>query len=290
MAPGLVLPLYTVDAFADRPFRGNPAAVCLNERALGARLMQAIAAEMNLSETAFLVPRDDGDWDLRWFTPAAEVDLCGHATLASAQVVFEEVEPGRAEVVFHTRSGPLRVVRAGDLCVMDLPADPPRPEPPAPGLLEGLGRAPAAVLASRAHWLAVYDTEADVRALAPDFARLGTLDRKVIATAPCAGQADFVSRFFAPGVGVPEDPVTGSAHCTLTPYWAARLGRERLEGRQVSRRGGTLYLEPAGDRVRIAGRALILLRGELTLPPPGPAPKDAAPPAAKTPRGPRADA
>lgn len=257
--------MYTVDAFTDQAFRGNPAAVCLNETWLKDAVLQHIAAEMNLSETAFLVPREDGDWDLRWFTPASEVDLCGHATLAAAHIIFSEVDAELREVHFHTRSGRLSVSRTGELLVMDFPSDPATTCAAPRDLIQGLGAEPEEVLASRAHYLAVYEREEQVRALSPDLSALGQLDRHVIATAPCAGRADFVSRFFAPRVGIPEDPVTGSAHCTLTPYWAQRLGEQRLEARQVSRRGGTLYVQDSGERVQIAGHAVSVLRGELSV-------------------------
>jgi PhzF family phenazine biosynthesis protein len=268
-AASRTVPLYVVDAFTDRRFGGNPAAVVLNERWLKDGLLQAIAAENNLSETAFLVPREDGDWDLRWFTPRVEVDLCGHATLASAFVLFEEVgeegEEGPDLVRFHTRSGVLPVRREGGCVVLDFPALPASPCAEPPGLAAALGVAPAEVHATASSWMVVLEDEAEVRALAPDFAALERLGRRVIATAPCRGRAHFVSRFFAPSVGVPEDPVTGSAHCTLTPYWAQRLGTNPLEARQLSRRGGTLYVEDRGERVGIAGHAVLVTRGEMRI-------------------------
>jgi len=261
------LPLYVVDAFTDRRFRGNPAAVVLNELWLKDSLLQAIAAENNLSETAFLVPREDGDWDLRWFTPRVEVDLCGHATLAAAFVLFEEVGEEGADapdsVRFHTRSGVLPVRREGGCVVLDFPAVPASPCAEPPGLAQALRAVPAEVQATANSFMAVFEEEGAVRALDPDMAALERLGRRVIATAPCRGQAHFVSRFFAPCVGVPEDPVTGSAHCTLTPYWAKRLGANPLEARQLSRRGGTLYVEDRGDRVGIAGHAVLVTRGEM---------------------------
>jgi PhzF family phenazine biosynthesis protein len=257
------LALYQVDAFAGRVFAGNPAAVVPLDRWLPDGVLLAIAAENNLSETAFLV-RDGGGYHIRWMTPAAEVDLCGHATLASAWVVMNLLEPGRPDVVFASKSGPLRVRRDGERLALDFPSRPPgAAEDTAHDALAGaLGRRPAEALVSR-DYLAVYASEADVRALAPDMARVAGLDRMgVIATAP--GQdCDFVSRFFAPAVGVPEDPVTGSAHCTLVPYWSARLGRPRLFARQVSRRGGELWCEDRGDRVLIAGHAALYLTGAI---------------------------
>src|SRR5207248_2502209 len=248
------LPLYQIDAFAEGPFTGNPAAVCPLEEWLPDDVMQAIAAENNLSETAFFVSEAEG-YHPRWFTPTTEVDLCGHATLASAFVVFRWLKPQHSEVIFTTQqAGPLSVTRDGELLALDFPARPPEPCPLPPRLDRALGRPPVAVLAAR-DYLAVYETVDDIRALTPDFAAIAALDRfAVIATAPGSGGIDFVSRFFAPARGVDEDPVTGSAHCTLIPYWAERLGKCRLEARQLSRRGGALSCAMRGDRVTIAGR------------------------------------
>ena len=264
------IPLYQIDAFvADGPFTGNPAAVCPLDAWLPEHVMQAIAAENNLSETAFFVPEDDG-YRLRWFTPTVEVDLCGHATLASAYVVFRWLQPEGSTVTFHTeKAGTLTVARDGDLLALDFPSRPPTPCAVPEGLAAALGKPPAAVLAAR-DYLAVYDDAADVAGLTPDFAAVAALDRfAVIATAPGTGPGtgdiDFVSRFFAPARGVDEDPVTGSAHCTLIPYWAGRLGKDRLAARQLSRRGGALTCALAGDRVRIAGRALPYLEGMITI-------------------------
>ena len=258
------LAFYQVDAFADEPFAGNPAAVCLNETWLPDDVMQAIAAENNLSETAFLVPEGEG-WALRWFTPTTEVDLCGHATLAAAAVLFDG-EDDDDDLVFATASGPLRVRRTGDIFELDFPAIPPLPltgAPPA-ALIEGLGRAPSEVLDAGHNFLCVFGSEGEVAALTPDFGTLGTLgDKRVIATAPGASaDVDFVSRFFAPTVGVDEDPVTGSAHCSLAPFWADRLGQTTLEARQISARGGALQVEDRGGRVLLRGRAVIVIRGE----------------------------
>jgi PhzF family phenazine biosynthesis protein len=261
------IPIYQVDAFTDRPFAGNPAAVCLYETWLPDDVLQRIAAENNLSETAFLVPHlETEEWELRWMTPRCEVDLCGHATLAAAWVLLEEVQPERDAVVFHTRSGALIVRRAGDGLEMDFPARPPEAAPQVPrALAEGLAAAPAEVHLGGAHnFLCVFPSEADVAALAPDFRRLVEARRSVIATAP-GGDVDFVSRYFAPLVGIDEDPVTGSAHCTLAPYWAERLGRRTLSARQISARGGDLEVEVRGKRVLLRGRAVIVLRGELYL-------------------------
>ncbi len=257
------LPIYQVDAFTDSLFGGNPAAVCPLEAWLPDAAMQAIAAENNLSETAFFV-RDGGDYALRWFTPTVEVDLCGHATLAAGHVVFHYLEPQRETVSFHTlKAGTLIVTRRADMLVMDFPARPASPAPPPPGLFAALGGAPREVLRARDH-LIVYDTAAEIVALNPDLAALAKVDCwAAIVTAPGESGVDFVSRFFAPAQGVPEDPVTGSAHCTLVPYWAKRLGKMQLEARQLSRRGGALYCALQGDRVNIGGRAVVYLDGQI---------------------------
>ncbi|MDZ7264260.1 MAG: PhzF family phenazine biosynthesis protein [candidate division KSB1 bacterium] len=254
-------PLYQIDAFTSQVFAGNPAAVVLLPYWLDDRTLQSIAMENNLSETAFLFRQAD-HYELRWFTPVAEVDLCGHATLASAYVVFQFLEPASRSVTFKTRSGLLAVQREDDLLAMDFPARRALPAPPVDYLLKGLGVTPDEVLVARDH-LVVYPSEAIVRALKPDMALLAQLDSLgVIATAP-GEEADFVSRFFAPKVGVPEDPVTGSAHCTLIPYWSERLGRKKLQAQQVSARGGELFCEDQGTRVKIAGRAALYLKGEI---------------------------
>lgn len=258
------IPLYQIDAFADRVFTGNPAAVCPLAAWLPDATMQAIAAENNLSETAFFVP-EGGDYGLRWFTPAVEVDLCGHATLASAHVVLEHLEPERDLVRFSTRSGPLKVSRADGLLVMDFPANPPKPCGSVAGLASAIGMEPREALSTRDHYLAVLTDEDAVLGLSPDFAALAALDRwAVIATAP-GRDADFVSRFFAPRKGVPEDPVTGSAHCVLTPFWADRLGKEEMTARQLSRRGGTMRCRLRGDRVEMAGRAIPYMQGTIRI-------------------------
>ena len=257
------LPIYQVDAFTDSLFGGNPAAVCPLEAWLPEAAMQAIAAENNLSETAFFV-RDGGDYALRWFTPTVEVDLCGHATLAAGHVVFHYLEPQRETVSFHTlKAGTLIVTRRADTLVMDFPARPASPAPPPPGLFAALGGAPREVLRARDH-LIVYNTAAEIAALNPDLAALAKVDCwAAIVTAPGESGVDFVSRFFAPAQGVPEDPVTGSAHCTLVPYWAKRLGKMQLEARQLSRRGGALHCALQGDRVNIGGRAVVYLDGQI---------------------------
>ncbi len=259
------VPLYQVDAFAERAFTGNPAAVCVLDDWLPDDLLQSIAAENNLSETAFVVPRE-GPWGLRWFTPRAEVDLCGHATLASALVVFERLQPDARSIRFETRSGEVSVDREGELLVLDFPTIAAHPCTDTPDLYACLGRAPVEVLVTHNTYVGVFATEADVRAIEPDPVGLLALDRnRVLATAP-GDECDIVSRFFAPQLGVPEDPVTGSAHAVLAPLWAARLGRNRLTARQLSERGGTLELELRGDRVRIGGRAVLYLEGVAEIP------------------------
>ena len=259
------LRLVQVDAFTDRPFAGNPAAVCLLERAAEPAWMQNVAREMNLSETAFLSPRADG-YDLRWFTPAAEVDLCGHATLATAHVLWTEgLLAPEATARFHTRSGWLTADRRGDWIELDFPVQTAAPQQAPPELLGALGVRPQFVGRNRTDYLIEVAGEAEVRGLTPDFGRLRTLPiRGVIVTsrASTAG-VDFVSRFFAPGVGVDEDPVTGSAHCALAPHWTSRLSKIDLVGYQASPRGGTVRVRVAGDRVKLAGQAVTVLRGEL---------------------------
>jgi PhzF family phenazine biosynthesis protein len=260
------LRLYQVDAFADRPFVGNPAAVCPLEAPIPEALMQDIACENNLSETAFFHHQGDA-FSLRWFTPTTEVDLCGHATLASAFVLMTELEPARTEVTFRTRSGLLSVFRRGDEFVLDFPAYPPAPADAdtAARVTDALHARPREVVKGRSLF-AVFDDAKIVRELAPDFRALAALGNSVGVTAPGTGEArpvDFVSRYFAPGFGVDEDPVTGSAHCTLAPYWAARLGKQALRARQVSRRGGEVSCALSGDRVHIGGKACLVITGTL---------------------------
>ncbi|WP_242343746.1 PhzF family phenazine biosynthesis protein [Anaeromyxobacter terrae] len=260
------IPIWQVDAFADRVFAGNPAAVCALDAWLPDETLRAIAAENALSETAFLVREGDG-YAIRWFTPEVEVDLCGHATLAAGFVVLARLEPGRAAVTFRSRSGPLGVAlgEVGRL-VMTLPRRPAVPIEPPELLLRALGRRPLATLRAR-DLVAVLESEDAVRAATPELAAVAALDAEGLAiTAPGSRGADFVSRYFAPQAGLPEDPVTGSAHCTLAPYWAARLGRCRLLAHQVSRRGGVLECEVRDDAVVLAGRVAPYLAGELELP------------------------
>jgi PhzF family phenazine biosynthesis protein len=263
-----VLRYFHVDAFAEAPFTGNPAGVCPLATPLPAPLMQQLAAENNLAETAFIMPRAGlpAEYDIRWFTPAVEIDLCGHATLASAHVLFAHLGLAGTEVTFHSQSGPLRVTReSSGRLTLDFPARPPQrlAAPPAT-LAAALGAAPRAVLAAR-DLVAVFATAAEVAALRPDMAALSALDYTgIIATAPGTGEIDFVSRFFGPRVGVPEDPVTGSAHSTLIPFWAGELGKTELRARQISARGGNLWCcLREGDRVDISGYAVTYAVGEI---------------------------
>lgn len=272
MPPSPTPSLTIVDAFTDRPFAGNPAAVMLLDGERPDEWLQAVAAEMNLSETAFLSRLDGGRYGLRWFTPALEVELCGHATLAAAHVLWTGGHTDTDILRFATRSGELWASRADGLIWLDFPSLPPRAIPAPEGLIAALGLdepprfvgTTAAGPGPTADLLVAVDDEAAVRALAPDFGALARIDcRGVIVTAAGTGGVDLVSRFFGPAAGIPEDPVTGSAHCLLAPYWAERLGRRTLTGRQVSRRGGELRLELRGDRVRIGGRAVTVARTEL---------------------------
>ena len=253
------IPYYQVDAFTSRLFSGNPAGVCLLADWLPAGVLQSIAAENNLSETAFVVPRGEF-FDLRWFTPTIEVDLCGHATLASAHVIFAHLGFGQPVVRFQTKSGLLSVIRLDDLLTLDFPARPATACDAPPDLTTGLGALPSSTAKAR-DYLAVFACEQAVRELQPDMAALARLDTLgVIATAP-GDDCDFVSRFFAPRAGIPEDPVTGSAHCTLIPYWADRLGRTKLRAMQLSTRGGELFCVHRGERVSIGGRAVTYSTG-----------------------------
>jgi PhzF family phenazine biosynthesis protein len=256
-------PIFQVDAFATRLFTGNPAAVVSMDAFPPDATMQAVAAENNLAETAFLV-RAHNDYRLRWFTPVVEVPLCGHATLASAAVVMERLERGRTRVVFHTLSGPLTVSRADGNYLMNFPARPSEPVAAPEGLAAALGVAPVEVFVNAFNYMAVLANPRMVRELSPDIGFLARLDRPgVIVTAPGDGAYDFVSRYFAPAKGVPEDPVTGAAHCMLAPYWAARLGKMTFAAFQASRRGGELTCRLAGDRVELEGRCVFYLEGEV---------------------------
>ena len=257
------LPIYQVDAFTGTLFHGNPAAVVILDAWLPDHLLCAIAAENNLAETAFVM-RGAEAWSLRWFTPTVEVDLCGHATLATAHVLFSRGLCTKSPIAFDTKSGRLSVDRKDDLYVLDFPARPGTPVPVYADIVAALGATPRAVLRAR-DLMAVFDSEAEVVALEPDMARLAALDAFAVIVTARGESADFVSRFFAPAAGIPEDPVTGSAHCTLTPYWAQQLGRNELHARQISARGGELYCRLDGDRVRIAGRAVDYLEGHIQI-------------------------
>ncbi|HEX7084934.1 MAG TPA: PhzF family phenazine biosynthesis protein [Vicinamibacterales bacterium] len=266
----MAVPILQIDAFTAAPFRGNPAAVCLLDAPADPSWMQQVAAEMNLAETAFVVP--DGDrFGLRWFTPEVEVALCGHATLASAHALWEtgRVPAGR-DILFETLSGTLGAVRDGDRIAIELPSRPVAPADPPAALIVALGAAPRATFATVAggtgahpNYLLEYGSVDEVTALRPDFARLRGVPGGVIVTARGTGRYDFVSRFFAAPYGVDEDPVTGSAHCSLAPFWADRLGKTTLLAWQASKRGGELGVTLRGDRVRLAGHAVTVLRGEL---------------------------
>jgi PhzF family phenazine biosynthesis protein len=260
------IPLFQIDAFTSTVFRGNPACVCPVDKFPKDVLMQSMAVENNVPETAFF-QGGAGKYNLRWFTPMQEVDLCGHATLAAAWVIFNVMEKKRDHISFSSKSGLLHVTRAGDgLMALDFPARPgERVEDPPDDLLDGLGMLPREVWAAR-DYMCVYENEAQVRALKPDMARLLKLDKLGVIVTARGQKSDFVSRFFAPRAGIPEDPVTGSAHCTLIPYWAEKLGKQELHALQISRRGGELFCMPRGERVAIAGRCVVYLKGAVEVP------------------------
>ena len=255
------LKIYQVDAFTSEPFHGNPAAIVPLESWLPDETMQNIALENNLAETAFFVQNADG-YDLRWFTPAVEMDLCGHATLASAFIILDVLGSTEKVLKFQTKSGLLTVEKDGDKFILDFPSRPAVATSTPEGLIEAIGKAPKEILKSR-DFLMVYESEDEVRAITPDFAGLLKIPaHAVIVTAP-GKDCDFVSRFFAPQVGVFEDPVTGSSHCTLIPYWADRLNKTDLFARQVSARGGELFCGLFDDRVKIGGNATLYMKGEI---------------------------
>lgn len=254
--------IFQVDAFTQERFHGNPAAVMPLEAFPADALLQAVAAENNVSETAFLVG-GDGTYQLRWFTPKVEVPLCGHATLASAAVVLEKLEPDLAAVTFHTASGPLRVTRAAAGYAMDFPVRPTVASSASQALIRALGAVPQAVRADAINYLVVLDSEEAVRTLTPDIASIAGLDRLgVIVTASGCGEYDCVSRYFTPARGVAEDPVTGSAHCALAPYWAERLGKAQLRAYQASQRGGEMICRVGGGRVELEGACVFYLEGD----------------------------
>ncbi len=256
--------IYQVDAFTDTPFSGNPAAVCLLDEERDDRWMQAVAAEMNLSETAFVRPLPEG-FELRWFTPTTEVNLCGHATLAAAHVLWETARLAPdAEAIFHTRSGRLTARRRAEGIELNFPADPTSPLESIEDLTATIGVPIVAACRGREDWLVELASEEAVRACRPDLTRLAALPaRGLIVTARGSGDVDFVSRFFAPAAGIDEDPVTGSAHCTLADYWSERLGKTEMAARQLSARGGNIGVRLNGERVALTGKAVIVLRGEL---------------------------
>jgi PhzF family phenazine biosynthesis protein len=256
-------PIYQIDAFTSRLFRGNPAAVVVLNEWLPDEVMAAVAAENNLAETAFLTLQAEVV-PLRWFTPKIEVDLCGHATLAAAHVILNSYRPGQDTIRFATRSGELAVARHDELLRMDFPARAGKPIEVSDALVAALGARPREVLLAR-DVLAIFDSEDQIRDLRPDMNRVAALDAFAIIVSARGKEVDFVSRFFAPNAGIPEDPVTGSAHCTLTPYWSAKLGKQSLSARQLSARGGEIWCEMRGDRVTIAGATVEYLRGEITI-------------------------
>ena len=258
-------PIFHVDAFAEKPFEGNPAAVCLLDADRSSEWMQSVAAEMNLSETAFIKPLKEA-YELRWFTPAVEVDLCGHATLASAHIMWSErfVKPGEP-IGFHSRSGVLTCRQAGDIIELDFPATPAAEAKPLPGLLEALGVRPLFVGNSKFDTLVIVESDETVRRMKPDFNALRNIGTRgvMVSSVSTDTRFDFVSRFFAPGAGIDEDPVTGSAHCCLAPFWSQRLGKVQMTAFQASRRGGVVRMRIDGDRVILGGRAVTVLRGDL---------------------------
>jgi PhzF family phenazine biosynthesis protein len=258
------LPVFYVDAFTAQPFSGNPAAVCPLTNWLDDGILTSVAAENNLSETAFIVPVGEG-YDLRWFTPHCEVKLCGHATLAAAFILFKFLEPERDSVHFETRfRGRLTVSRDAGLLAMDFPALPPWKCLEAPNaLIDGLGAKPATVVQIEDNYFAVYESEEEIRRIEPDFRLIETLHPAGVGVTAPGNDCDFVSRFFVPSYGIPEDPVTGSTHCSLAPYWGQRLGKKSLHARQVSKRGGELWCEVKDDRVILKGNAVLTMRGEI---------------------------
>ncbi len=258
------LPIYQIDAFTNKIFGGNPAAICPLENWIDAELMQKIALENNLSETAFFVCKDDV-YEIRWFTPTYEIDLCGHATLASAFVIFEILQSETETVKFHShKSGALEVEKNGEILILDFPSRPVAKCDAPDGLIEAIGKQPKEILKARDYFL-VYENEQEILDIAPNFSRLLDIDAHGFIVTAKGDSSDFVSRFFAPEVGVFEDPVTGSSHCNLIPYWAEKLSKTELFGRQISARGGELFCELKGDRVKIGGHAVLYLEGEITI-------------------------
>jgi PhzF family phenazine biosynthesis protein len=257
------IPIYQVDAFTNQPMRGNPAAVCPLGEWIADETMQKIAAENNLAETAFFVKRD-AHYELRWFTPTTEIDLCGHATLASGYVIFNCLNlEDKVIDFFSPRSGRLSVEKQGDILALDFPAFSLNEIAPPAGLIEAVGKKPQRIWETQGHYaMLLFENEEDIKSIQPDMGALSQIPYEIIVTAKGVN-SDFVSRMFAPRVGVPEDPVTGSAHCSLIPYWAERLGKEKLHARQISERSGELFCELRGERVKIAGHAVLYLKGEI---------------------------
>jgi predicted PhzF superfamily epimerase YddE/YHI9 len=259
------LPIFHVDAFASQVFQGNPAAVCPLDAWIDDAKMQAIAAENNLSETAFFV-QEDAHYRLRWFTPTCEVNLCGHATLASGFIFLNKLQPSQDSVKFETRSGPLIVRRDGGLLALDLPASPPWKVPAIPtDLSEGLDPAPQSLWQVKDNYFAIYESEDQVRCVRPNLAVLEKLHPFGVCITGPGDSSDFVSRYFAPSYGIPEDPVTGSTHCSLTPYWAHLLNKQKLHALQVSGRGGELWCELAANRVIVKGNAALYMEGTISI-------------------------
>jgi PhzF family phenazine biosynthesis protein len=252
-----------VAAFTNRPFAGNPAAVCFLDGWLPDEQMQAIAAENNLAETAFLVSRE-GNFDLRWMTPTVEVDLCGHATLASAHVLFQHRGHSSSPIRFQTKSGELTVDRAGERLVLDFPSLPAKSVEVTDEIRAALGAKPAALLRGR-DYIAIFGSQKEVADIQPDLPRAAALDAQGIVVTGPGDDCDFVSRYFAPAAGIPEDPVTGSTHCTLIPYWSQQLGKSELFARQISPRGGELFCADRGERVSIGGEAVTYVEGKIYL-------------------------
>ncbi len=259
------LPFYQVDAFSNELFGGNPAGVCPLQAWLPAKIMQKITAENNLAETAFFVPQDDG-YEIKWFTPLVEVNLCGHATLASAHVLYKHLDINTDLIKFASKSGTLEVKKDGDRITLDFPADFCDPVAPPAGLIESLGAEPLVCYHGKTDFMLIYPDEKDIMNLKPDFTKLGKIEaRGIIVSAP-GEKVDFVSRFFAPAVGINEDPVTGSAHTSLTPYWSRTLVKTEMKAKQLSERGGELWVKMMGNRVEISGYAKTYLEGEIEIP------------------------
>ncbi len=256
------IPFYQIDAFTSSLFSGNPAGVCPLQAWLPAYLMQKIAAENNLAETAFFIPKDE-NFEIRWFTPEVEVSLCGHATLSAAHVLYKHLDYPNKPIEFQSKSGILTVFREGDKITLDFPADFCDPIIPDPAMIEAIGKEPVVSYKGKTDFLLIYSSEEEIRQLKPDFSKLYKVDARGIIVSARGDTADFVSRFFAPKVGINEDPVTGSAHTTLTPYWSRELVKNEMKAMQLSKRGGELWLKMKGNRVEISGNSVTYLEGEI---------------------------